>query len=280
MIHSTLPDFKAKKRLGQNFLINAGVVEKMILAAALRGNETILEVGPGFGILTQALLTSAASVIAIEKDRELYEFLKNKFYAAKNLELIHGDALQIPPPKPPYTLIANIPYSITSPLLDHYIRDNAPALPENALVMVQKEVAEKICAHPPRMNVLALHVQVFGTPRIVAHVSRNNFRPVPKVDSVIVEIDFVRQRVAGHRHGHGHREAGHGGTDGQWGMDLKLLFETIHQGFSHKRKMLRGVFDETVLKKAGIDATRRAETLSIAEWFKLAPPDEGLCTCP
>lgn len=247
-----LANFYPKKSFGQNFLTNLRIVEKIIHTANLSGDEFILEVGPGFGILTQALLKHAAKIMAIEKDRKLFDFLKEKFSAAiasRTLRLFLADALKIPPPEEPYILIANIPYSITSPLLDHFIRDNPDRSPTCAVIMVQKEVAQKICASPPHMNVLALHVQTFGKAKIIAIVSKNNFEPRPKVDSAIIKIEF-------------HQE---------WKKipDLKKYFDVIHCGFRHKRKMLRSVFPEEILKKANIDPKRRAETLLPTDWQNL-----------
>lgn len=249
-------DFHPKKSLGQNFLTNPRIVEKIIATAELKGNETAVEVGPGFGILTEALLKAAKRVIAIEKDKRLYSSLRGRFSGRSNLELIHADALKIPPPKEPYFLIANIPYSITSPLLDHFIRDHPDRLPVRAVLLVQKEVAQKICAVPPRMNVLALHVQTFGKPKIIATVSRHNFQPVPKVDSAILKIEFppyIMLSLSKHD-----------------GINLKKYFELIHRGFSKKRKMLRATLPAALLKKADIDPTRRAETLSLEEWQRLS----------
>lgn len=254
-----LKSFRPKKSFGQNFLKNPRVIEKIMGAAELSGEETVVEVGPGFGILTEALLNKTGGaqktgkVIAIEKDRALFEYLKEKFRAAKNLELIYGDALEFTPPKEPFCLVANIPYSITSPLLDHFIRDAActekPNLPQRAVLLVQKEVAEKICASPPRMNVLALHIQPFGAPRLVASISRQNFQPMPKVDSSIIEINFYKPAPT---------------------YATKEFFELIHRGFSHKRKMLRATLPKDLLQKAGIDETRRPETLTIEEWRRIS----------
>lgn len=248
-------NFHPNKSLGQNFITNPRIIEKIIQEADLKGNEFVVEVGPGFGILTEALLKHAGCVLAIEKDEKLYRFLQNRSREALprgygNLRIIHADALKIPPPQEPYVLVANIPYSITSPLLDHFIRDNPERLPKRAVIMVQKEVAQKICTAAPRMNVLALHVQTFGKPKIISIVSKNNFNPRPKVDSAIIKIEF-------------HDE---------WEKlpDLKKYFEIIHRAFSHKRKMMRSMFDENALKKAGIEPTRRPETLAIKEWEKLA----------
>ncbi|MBI2639216.1 ribosomal RNA small subunit methyltransferase A [Candidatus Peregrinibacteria bacterium] len=240
--------FHPRKSLGQNFLINPRVVQKIIEAADLKGIETVVEVGPGFGILTKTLLACARRVIAIEKDRTLYLSLRGSFSEQSNLKLIHADALKVPPPKEPYCLVANIPYSITSPLLDHFIRENPKNLPKRAVLLVQKEVAQKICAKPPRMNVLALHVQTFGSPRIIATVSRNNFKPVPKVDSAIIKIEFQKKELP---------------------TNLDEFFRLIHKGFSQKRKMLRNLLSPELLKKTGIEETRRAETLTIEEWNML-----------
>lgn len=242
-------DFHPKKSLGQNFLTNPRVVERIIRAACLSKDELVVEIGPGFGILTEALLKAAKRVIAIEKDSRLCMSLRGSFKAGiyPNLTLIHADALEVPPPKEPYFLVANIPYGITSPLLDHFIRDNPNRLPVRAVLLVQKEVAQKICAKPPRMNVLALHVQTFGKPKIIATVSRHNFQPIPKVDSAILKIEFSENV-----------------------MVSKKYFDLIHRGFSQKRKMLRSLLLPELLAKAGISGTRRAETLSIEEWKMLA----------
>lgn len=242
-------EFLPKKSLGQNFLINPHIVQKIIATAGLQGNELVVEIGPGFGILTEALLKTANQVIAIEKDSKLFEYLKNKFGRARNLKLIHGDALEIPPPAKPFSLIANIPYSITSPLLDHFIRNNHKNLPRFAVLLVQKEVAEKICETPPRMNVLALHVQTFGNPKIIVGVSKNNFNPRPKVDSAIIKIEFpLKPKI---------------------NVDYDKYFSLIHRAFGHKRKMLRSSLPEELLNRAKINPMRRPETLNVEDWANL-----------
>lgn len=238
--------------MGQNFLTDRKVVQKILAAAELKGDELVVEVGPGKGMLTEQLVTSARRVIAIEKDYALFNFLWEQFSTTKNLELVHADALLTSPPPVPYFWIANIPYSITSPLLDHFIRDNPDRLPIRAVLLVQKEVAEKICAKPPRMNVLALHVQTFGKPKMVATVSRHVFSPKPKVDSAIIRIDFPPPK------------------EGHLAFNVERYFSLIHSAFGHKRKMLRATLPVELLKKADIEPTRRPETLSIEEWRKVA----------
>lgn len=252
--HMTAAYFFPKKSLGQNFLTNPRIVEKIIATADLSGEETVVEVGPGFGILTEELLKRAKKVIAIEKDASLFQFLREKFkdqIHSGQFELIYADALKISPPKKPYSWIANIPYSITSPLLDHFIRDNSENLPLRAVLLVQKEVAQKICAKPPRMNVLALHVQTFGNPKIIANVSRANFKPAPKVDSAIIKIEFLETSKI---------------PELKTKTDYEKYFALIHKTFLKKRKMLRATLPQELLKKAGITETRRPETLSIKEW--------------
>lgn len=243
-----LGKFETKKSLGQNFLTNPHIVERIVDAAGLVGDELVVEVGPGFGILTDLLTQKARRVIAIEKDTRLIMQLKLRFLHLKNFELINADALTVPPPVEPFLFIANIPYSITSPLLDHFIRYNTQNLPKRAVLLVQKEVAEKICAIPPDMNVLALHVQTFGKPSIVCHVSKNNFKPKPKVDSAIIKIEFNKPASA---------------------FNPDEYFSLIHRAFAHKRKMLRGTLPIELLSKAKIDPTRRPETLSMEEWEQM-----------
>jgi len=260
--------------LGQNFLTNPHIVDKIIDAADLLGDELVVEVGPGFGILTEALIKKAGRVIAIEKDTRLIMQLKLRFLDKKNFELINADALKVPPPKEPFLFIANIPYSITSPLLDHFIRDNTQNLPRRAVLLVQKEVALKICAAPPDMNVLALHVQTFGKPSIVCHVSRNNFKPKPKVDSAIIKIDFdLSLRASAKQSGPVSSQPDCFAPTvarNDKSFDLTEYFKLIHQAFAHKRKMLRGTLPVELLNKAKIDPTRRPETLTIEEWILMA----------
>lgn len=248
-----MKDFRAKKSLGQNFLKNPQIIEKIIETADLKEDDIVVEIGPGLGVLTEALLLKVKKVIAIEKDTQLFGILSQKFeYSIRvgALELINGDALKIAPPSDKFKLVANIPYYITSPLLDHFIRDNPSNLPQLAVLLVQKEVAEKLCAEPPRMNVLALHVQTFGDAQIIMHVSKSNFSPAPRVDSAVIKIKFPSKPKVS--------------------CDLQKYFELIHSAFAHKRKMLRATLNEEVLKKAAVDPTRRPETLTILEWQNLA----------
>lgn len=232
--------FSAKKHLGQNFLTNPSIVKKIIEAAEIQATDTVVEIGPGFGILTQALAEKTKKVISIEKDERFIPILQKKLQ--NNVEIIHGDALQYLPKAADYLLVANIPYSITSPLLNHFImnpylkKEGYP--PKRAILMIQREVAKKLCAKPPDMNVLALHIQTCADVEYLFTVKKGSFRPIPQVDSAVVKIiPLSKPRVHG---------------------ELHRYFETIHRAFSQKRKQLK--------KSLGIPDTRRPQELSIEEW--------------
>lgn len=251
-------NFRAKKSFGQNFLIQPAIVERIVAAGQITSGDDVVEVGPGLGILTKALLKKARHVTAIEKDHALYEQLLLTFLMEigdKKLTLIHADALTVPPPTTPYTIVANIPYAITSPLLDHFIRKNPTHPPKRVIMLVQKEVAEKICATPPNMNVLALHVQTFGVPEYLFTVGAGNFTPRPKVDSAVIKIEFPPDHLPPHLASP---------------KNMAAYFELIHTAFSHKRKMLRATLPQELLARVQIDGTRRPETLSLHEWSLLA----------
>jgi 16S rRNA (adenine1518-N6/adenine1519-N6)-dimethyltransferase len=246
----------AKKSLGQNFLWHRGTLEKILTAANLKPEETVLEIGPGEGFLTEALLGKGAHVTAIELDDRLIPVLTKKFKGNPRFKLIHADALTILPPKAPYKVVANLPYYITSPLLNHFLKNQPPSRrPTDMTVMVQKEVAEKICAQPGDMSVLAVHVQLFGTPKRVAKVPASHFRPAPKVDSAIIHIKTKNPDLTEE--------------------EVDNLLRVVHAGFAHKRKkLIRNLealpIKKEVLKKTfqslGISENTRAETLSIENW--------------
>ncbi len=286
------PTFRPSKKLGQNFLTNESVVERIALAGLAHCDsvDRIIEIGPGKGVLTKYLLSrSNKPVTAIEKDKRLYEYLCGIFsaeIASGALTLINDDALKFPLPNEKYAIIANIPYSITSPLIDHFIRDTAmhtdanldlgknvntaaPNMPTYAVLLVQKEVAEKVAAKAPHMNVLALHVQTFAQVKYLFKVSAGNFSPAPKVDSAVIEITTYPQTEATNAHDKEERySAINQKVDLQF--DYKKYFGLIHAAFSQKRKMLSSTVGKELCLKAGIDPTRRPETLSVDEWKKLA----------
>ena len=183
-----------KKHLGQHFLNNKKSLEEMARAAEISKNDIVLEVGPGLGSLTEILAARAKKVIAVEKDRELIPILRERFRNYKNVEIIQGDILKIENWKVKignFKVVANLPYYITSRFLRLFLSQTEFGS-KLMVLMVQKEVAERICAKPPKMNLLALSVQLYAKPEIIRKVSKGQFSPPPKVDSAIIKISLRR----------------------------------------------------------------------------------------
>jgi len=189
---------RPSKGLGQNFLIDKNVLKKIIGAADLNKNDVVLEVGPGIGTLTQELAKNAKKVIAVEKDKIMIKILGETLKDYKNIEIINGDILRILNFKfsilnqnlisqfSNYKVVSNIPYYLTSPLIRKFLEsDNKPS---EIILMVQKEVAQRICSKPPDMSLLAVSVQFYADVKIISYVSKNCFWPSPKVDSAIIKI--------------------------------------------------------------------------------------------
>jgi 16S rRNA (adenine1518-N6/adenine1519-N6)-dimethyltransferase len=254
----------AKKSLGQHFLNSKHALDQIISAAALKTGECVLEIGPGTGILTQALIDSGAHVIAVEKDDRAFELLKVKFFQNvlnNQLELIHGDILEskIPNLKSPFKLVANIPYYITGAILEKFL-EHGPQ-PELVLVLVQKEVAERIVARDGKESILSVSVKAFGTPKIVAIVPRGAFTPPPKVDSAILAIEAISDV-----HFKGKN------------IQPKQFFKIVRAGFAHKRKVLirnlESVASPEQVNKAWselkLDPKVRAEDLTAEQWLEIA----------
>ncbi|MBD3328551.1 ribosomal RNA small subunit methyltransferase A [Candidatus Peregrinibacteria bacterium] len=238
----------AKKELGQNFLINYSVVEKIIHEADLHKNELVYEIGPGLGVLTSALIETGANVHAIELDPDIIDLLE-KNISAPNFELEKGNALKASLPSKPYKLVANIPYYITSPLLQHFLNTGEASLrPTVILVLVQKEVAEKICAKTGKHSVLSLQTQIFGKPSIVMKVPAGSFHPAPKVDSAVLRIDVFDQPLT---------------------KNLRKFYSLISRAFAQKRKKLSNTLQEIDFAALHIDPSARPQHLSIEEWVKI-----------
>lgn len=242
---------KLTKLRGQHLLRDERVLADIVAAAELTRNDTVLEVGPGTGTLTVELAKRAGHVVAVELDRRFEAELRRTLVGRDNIELIWGDVLRIPLLNPPpfkgggkgggFKIVSNLPYQITSPFLWKFLTDDGPEL---LVLMIQKEVAERIAAKPPRMSLLAVMVQTFGTVEIVRPVSRSAFYPPPRVDSAVIRIrrvpvDFDRDRV------------------------IKLA----KAGFSSPRRKLSNNLKGFKLTSIP-DA--RAENLSIADWKRLA----------
>ncbi|MEW6239556.1 MAG: 16S rRNA (adenine(1518)-N(6)/adenine(1519)-N(6))-dimethyltransferase RsmA, partial [Chloroflexota bacterium] len=250
------------KSLGQNFLQDPAALAKIVQAAEVLPTDTVLEIGPGLGSLTCHLAAAAKQVIAVELDGRLVPAFEEVTRPFDNIRLIQGDVLKISPAEilsvSDYLVVANIPYYITSALLRHLL-ENTPR-PRRVVLTVQKEVAERICAAPGDLSLLALSVQMYGQPSIAAKIPAGAFHPVPKVDSAVVRIDLFPSPFIPY-------------------SLLDTFFALAKAGFGQRRKQLRNSLAsglkkspaeiEETLRAAGIDPHRRAETLSLDEWREL-----------
>ena len=262
-------DLRAKKSLGQHFLVDKGVLHRIVSAADLTPEDVVIEVGPGLGVLTKELAKRAARVVAVEADSGMASALKELAGDSNNLAVINADVLQIDPGSLAteigladicgrYKVVANIPYYITSAILRFFLE--APCKPAMMVVMVQKEVGKAIVAEPGDMSVLAVSVQFYGKPAIVARVPSRSFYPPPKVDSVILRIDVYEQAQVSV-------------------AKASEFFQAVRAGFSAPRKQLRnslaqglgitGPESADMLEQAKIDPSRRAQTLDLEEWARI-----------
>jgi 16S rRNA (adenine1518-N6/adenine1519-N6)-dimethyltransferase len=262
--------FKPKKRLGQHFLIDEAVLERILSAAEVSPGDIVVEIGPGLGILTEGLAKVGARVIAVELDSKLVALLKKRLAAFPDVKIIHADILKVTPRQllqnnlpaselvRGYKVIANLPYYITSPVLRHFLE--AQPQPSELVVMVQKEVGEAIAATPGKMSLLSVKTQFYSKPTIVSYVPAASFYPPPKVDSVILRLDVYSQP---------HIKV----------SDIAGFFDIVVHGFSSPRKQIRNSLAHSLemppsqvallLEKGGIEGKRRAETLSLEEWREL-----------
>ena len=253
----------AKKSLGQHFLRSEKALTNIVAAGELKPNDVVLEIGPGEGVLTKKLLDNDYSVLAVEKDGELFKLLKTKFskeIKSEKLILEHGDILKFDLSKPvakSYKLIANIPYNITGAILEKFL--SADHQPELMVLLVQEEVAERIVARDAKESILSISVKAYGTPKYIETVRAGSFAPAPKVDSAIIKIDQISKKFFS-------------------GFGEKEFFKMLKAGFQAKRKKLSSnlgvVFDKDFVKKAfetlNLDENTRAEDLSLENWQKLA----------
>lgn len=254
-------NIRPSKKLGQNFLIDKEVLKKIIEVANLSKKDIVLEVGPGIGNLTIELAKRVKKVMAVEKDLNLVKILNSEL-RIKNIKIIQGDILKIPNSifriQNSYKVVANIPYYLTSPLIRKLL-ESVEAKPQQMILMVQKEVAQRVCAKPPDMSLLAVSVQFYAKPEIVSFVSKKSFWPQPKVDSAIIKISNFKLQIAN--------------------FNTNLFFKVVRAGFSHPRKQLVNNLAKELkinkkrvknwLLKNEIKPTRRAETLGVEDWIKL-----------
>lgn len=261
MRYSTL--MKAKKSLGQHFLTSEKALAQIVEAGAISTTDTVVEIGPGTGVLTAYLTARAGMVIAIEKDRDLIPVLQEQYadeIEEGSFKLIEGDILSLDLGILPqgYKLIANIPYYITGAIIERFLSANNQ--PERMVLLIQKEVADRIVARDKKESVLSIAVKAYGTPKIIAKVPAGAFNPPPKVDSAIIAIEGISKRFF---------------SD----INEQQFFALLKFIFGKKRGQLGGRLGEyiqdkerarTILTTLGIDVKIRAEDLSLSQWHDLA----------
>ena len=264
---------KAKKSLGQNFLKEDAILQRIVESAKLSKNDVVIEIGPGHGALTEKLAKVCEKVIAIELDDRLIPILTEKFKInnppAGGIEIVHEDILKInlpkfisnklTKPKVGYKVVANLPYYITSPIIRLFLETQYP--PKEMILMVQKEVAERICAQAGKMSILAVSVQYYAKPEYLFTVPKESFEPKPKIESAVIRI--IRNNDQETR-------------DKQ---DTKKFFRIVRAGFSAKRKTLVNNLSnglqidkeeiEEKLISLGFSKNTRAQELGVEDWNKL-----------
>ncbi|MBN2585567.1 ribosomal RNA small subunit methyltransferase A [Patescibacteria group bacterium] len=254
----------AQKKLGQHFLVDKAALKEIVAAAHLKSTDSVLEIGPGLGTLTRALAPKVKRIVAVEKDYQMIKIFREINRDINNIKIVEANALTLAPSffrqhfGKSYKLIANLPYYLTSAILRFFLQSKI--CPAMIVVMVQKEVAERIAALPPNANLLSVAVQTYGQPKIVADVSRFSFWPAPKVDSAILQITPYK-------------------TNKYQVDDDTAFFRIVKAGFGERRKQLHNSLADglhlplpktkQILEDCGIQSTRRAQTLTIPEWLKL-----------
>lgn len=268
---------KAKKSLGQNFLSSKRALGQIVRAGNIQVGEVVLEVGPGKGVLTRALLDAGAKVIAVEKDRELIEFLKEKFgneISSGQLKLLEGDALEIEPRDivgenfgnehenenggGKYKIIANIPYYITGQFLKKFLSGDHQ--PQSMVLLLQKEVVTRIIARDKKESILSMSVKVYGEPKLIGKVPARDFKPAPNVDSAIIAIENISKK-------------NFSGAEKE-----ENFFKVVRAGFAHKRKKLIRNLEaaasrekiESAFQMCELSSNTRAEDLSLENWLRLS----------
>ncbi|MDI6602717.1 MAG: 16S rRNA (adenine(1518)-N(6)/adenine(1519)-N(6))-dimethyltransferase RsmA [Patescibacteria group bacterium] len=252
--------FLPSKRLGQNFLIDKKVLKKIIEAAELSEDDIVLEIGPGTGNLTIALAKKVKKVVIIEKDPKMIEILKETLKDLKNIEIIQDDIRKIGNWKLEignYKVVANLPFYLTAPVIRKFL-ESVEVKPLEMVLVVQKEVAQRICAKVPDMNLLAVSVQFYAQPKIIRYISKKSFWPQPEVDSAILRITEISTNRK---------------------IDSDKFFKIVKAGFSRPRKQILNNLSKMLkldkkkvkswLLKNGIQPGQRAETLKINDWMKL-----------
>ena len=256
---------KPLKRFGQNFLIDGELPQKLVAAAQIGAQDTVLEIGPGIGAITRTLAQKAKRVIAVEKDRNMVEILKETVGNFENVEIICDDIRRsdLPlnfgggPTSQKYKVVGNLPFYLTAPVIRKFL-EMSEVGPQSMTLVVQKEVAQRICAKPPKMSILANSVQFYADPEMISVISKKSFFPQPKVDAALIKIT-PRPTPMG---------------------DKDLFFKIVKAGFSQPRKQLIGNLSkglrinrktvEDWLLKTKIRPAQRAETLDVGDWINLS----------
>ena len=263
---------KPEKYLGQHFILSKNALKKMAEAAEIKSNDIIIEIGSGLGTLTRELAGAGAKIIAVEKDHLMISILKETLADYKNVKIVQADARKILIPEliseiknfsdfgNHYKIVANLPYNIATFLIRNWLKmKNSP---KQMILMIQKEVAQRICAKPPWMNLLSVSVQFYADVKIIDYVKKESFRPKPKVDAAIIKI--VPKKM----------------TFFLRSLEKRHFFRIVKAGFSSPRKQLVGNLSKKLklsreklietFQNSNILSTARAENLSLDEWQKLA----------
>ncbi len=251
-------DTRPIKNLGQNFLINEGYLKK--ITSLIKKNETIIEIGPGIGTLTKEISKISKKIIAIEKDKKMVEIMKETLKDYDNIEIIHKDALKeienislIN-----YTVVSNLPYYIATAIIRRFLE--LKNKPQEMILTIQKELAQRICSNPPNMSILSVSVQFYGKPKIISSIPKNCFWPQPRVDSSIIKVTPYNNQYSN--------------------SFSNLFFKVVKSGFSKPRaQLLNNLSKKLKLEKEeiknllisiNINPKQRAETLTIEDWINLA----------
>jgi 16S rRNA (adenine1518-N6/adenine1519-N6)-dimethyltransferase len=255
---------RPRKSLSQNFLTDPEALDAIVAAAELQPGDRVVEIGPGLGVLTRRLLAAGASVLAVELDPRLAEYLRRELYGVDRFELIEADALDLHPremfPNQPFKVVANIPYHITSPLLHAFLEGERP--PELTVLLVQLEVAERVAAPPGQMSYLSVFAQNVAEVEVVARVPAAAFEPAPAVDSAVLRLRRRPEPTVA------------------VGDARPPFYRVVQAGFRQRRKQVHnGLSRElpvdreaviSALGRCGVTPERRPQTLSVSEWACLA----------
>lgn len=259
-------EIRPLKRLGQNFLVSKKALNVFINACDFKKNDVVLEIGPGLGTITQVIATKVKKVIATEKDKKMCEIMKQTLKDFENIEITNQDILKLKIPisksqcqnPKEYKMVGNLPFYITAPIIRKFLETKNQ--PKEMIFMIQKEVAQRICAKPPKMNLLAVSIQFYAKPKILSYLPKNSFWPQPKVDSAILRITPLIN------------------ADKKL-INANLFFEIVRAGFAHPRKQLVNNLAKGLKKdkekvavwllENSIKPEQRAETLSVQDWINL-----------